>query len=303
MQQTTNMTAINSKKQLLFTAGKLGFCNGVRRALEAVENILRSKKDDQLLYIYNEIVHNTFIVNDLKKRGVVFVTSLDEIPDAAMVVWSAHGVPPELEQRAKKRNLRVTDATCPLVKRLHDLASEYSLRGDAVIFIGHAGHPETVGVLGCGNIYCVSSESDCCKLPDFPENKRISLLTQTTLCRSEIENILQKLQQKYPQLEVAGGICYATAERQQAVRDLIEQHNIERLIVIGSPRSSNSNRLCDTARQYNIEAILVDDPAELEKIAFDNISRLGLTAGASAPEILLDKARKILIEKHNFQPC
>jgi 4-hydroxy-3-methylbut-2-enyl diphosphate reductase len=295
------MSGNTKKEHLLFTASKLGFCNGVRRALEAVEDILCENQGKTSVYIFNEIVHNTFIVNNLKQRGVTFIHSLDEVPDSSVIIWSAHGVPPELEDRARARNLIIKDATCPLVKRLHNLASEYSQRGDAVIFIGHAGHPETIGVLGCGDIYCVSDESDCDNLPDFPEHQQISLLTQTTLCRSEIEGIQQKLQKRYPQLQTAGGICYATAERQQAVRDLIEHDNIEQLIVIGSPRSSNSNRLCDVARQYNVPAILVDDPEELANLELTNIYRLGLTAGASAPEILLDKALKILTEKHHYK--
>lgn len=295
------MTRQNIPEKNLFIASKLGFCNGVRRALDIVEKILQQNCGGQTIYIYNEIVHNSFVVNSLKQRGIKFAYSLDEIPDHSRIIWSAHGVPPELEQRARARNLIIEDATCPLVKRLHDLASYHSSRGDTVIFIGHAGHPETVGVLGCGNIHCVSTPADCLALPDFSAEKPIVVLTQTTWCKSEIDDLLAVLQQRFPQLTLAGGICYATSERQQAVRELVEKHDIELLIVIGSPKSSNSNRLCDVAKGCGVSAILADDPEELRELDLKSISRLGITAGASAPEILLERALKILTEKHNFK--
>ena len=290
-----------SLQRQLFVAEVHGFCNGVRRALDTVEKLLTADNGSKVC-VFNEIVHNNFVVDSLKKRGVSFVQSLNEVPPGATLVWSAHGVPPELKKEAEKHNISTVDATCPLVQKVQNLAAERTAAGEAVIFIGHRNHPETEGVMGCGKVHCVSNENEITQLPEFA-GQNVAVLTQTTLCADEVKNLLEMLKKRYAALQVFSGICYATGERQQAVRDLIGQKNIDTLLVIGSPRSSNSNRLCDTARQYNIEAILVDDPAELEKIAFDNISRLGLTAGASAPEILLDKARKILIEKHNFQPC
>ena len=295
------MNMENTPEKLLFIASKLGFCNGVRKALDAVEEILQHNSSNEPVYIYNEIVHNSFVVNDLKARGVKFVYDLDDVPDHSRVIWSAHGVPPELESRARARDLLIKDATCPLVKRLHDLASHHSNCGDAVIFIGHAGHPETIGVLGCGNIYCVSTASDCLALPEFSAERKIVVLTQTTWCSSEIDSLLAILKKRFPNLILAGGICYATGERQQAVRELIEKHHIEQLIVIGSPKSSNSNRLCDVAAADSVAAELVDDPDELLQMDLSNVRRIGVTAGASAPEILLERALKILTEKHKFK--
>jgi 4-hydroxy-3-methylbut-2-enyl diphosphate reductase len=288
-----------SLQRQLFVAEVHGFCNGVRRALDTVEKLLTADNGSKVC-VFNEIVHNNFVVDSLKKRGVSFVQSLDEVPPGATLVWSAHGVPPELKREAEKHNISTVDATCPLVQKVHKLAAERTAAGEEVIFIGHRNHPETVGVMGCGKVRCVSNETDIAELPDFA-CRRVAVLTQTTLCANEVENLLELLKKRYAALQVFSGICYATGERQQAVRDLIEQKNIDTLLVIGSPRSSNSNRLCDVARQYNVPAILIDDPEELMNIDLTNVYRLGLTAGASAPEILLNKALKILTEKHLFK--
>ena len=290
----------NTAERKLFIASSHGFCNGVRRALECVEELLKSPSGKQPVYIYNEIVHNSFIVNDLKSRGVGFVHSLDEIPDNSVVVWSAHGVPPQLEAAAAARGLQTVDATCPLVKKVHNSAQAHSQAGDAVIFIGHAKHPETVGVLGCGDIYCVGSVEDCAALPDFEPSRKIVILTQTTWYSEDIARIIEVLKKRYGSLEMASGICYATTERQKAVRDLLETDGIQALIVIGSPNSSNSNRLCDVARSHNAEAFLVDDPQELCSMDLEKFSRIGITAGASAPENLLKQAVEILTSTHNY---
>ncbi len=287
----------------IFIASPHGFCNGVKRAVECVENILQQQSaDGKAVYVYNHIVHNSFVVNSLSKRGVIFVSALDEIPSGSKVVWSAHGIPPEIERQARKRGLETVDATCPLVKKLHHLALKHIDSGHTVIFIGHANHPETVGVVGCGNIFCIAPDAENVQLPDFPAGKKISVLTQTTLCREDVEKTVQMLKNRYPgQLSIISDICYATAERQQAVKELIELYNIEKLLVIGSPSSSNSRRLCDTAEHCNVPAQLVDDPQEIFAMQFDGCMRLGLTSGASAPEILMNKALDILQEKHHFK--
>ena len=290
---------IKSQKKL-FLARHYGFCNGVKRAIDTVNAVLQSVPENETIYIYNEIVHNSFVVNNLKSRGVKFVHSLDAVPPGSMIIWSAHGVPPELEDEARQRRLTIKDATCPLVKRLHDLASKYSQDGDAVIFIGHANHPESIGVLGCGNIRCVSNADDCYALPDFSPDQKIYVLTQTTWCSNETDVLLEVLKKRYPNLELVSGSCYATTERQQSVRDLIQQQHIEQLLVIGSPKSSNSNRLCEVAMQYNVPAQLVDDPEQIEFMEFNTVSTLGITAGASAPDILLQRSLEILQKKHNF---
>lgn len=288
-----------SLQRQLFVAEVHGFCNGVRRALDTVEKLLTADNGSKVC-VFNEIVHNNFVVDSLKKRGVSFVQSLDEVPPGATLVWSAHGVPPELKKEAEKHNISTVDATCPLVQKVHNLAAERTAAGEEVIFIGHRNHPETVGVMGCGKVRCVSNETDIAELPDLA-CRRVAVLTQTTLCANEVENLLELLKKRYAALQVFSGICYATGERQQAVRDLIGQKNIDTLLVIGSPRSSNSNRLCEVARKQGIEAHLVDAPDDIKQMDFPEKCRVGITAGASAPEILMESACNILINEHNFE--
>ena len=288
-----------SLQRQLFVAEVHGFCNGVRRALETVERLLTSDRGGKV-YVFNEIVHNNFVVDSLKKRGVRFVQSLDEVPADATLVWSAHGVPPELKKQAAERNISTVDATCKLVQKVQNLAAEHTAAGHAVIFIGHRHHPETVGVIGCGKVHCVSNENDINHLPDF-SGQHLAVLTQTTLCADEVANLLELLRSRYADLQVFSGICYATGERQQAVRDLIGQKKIDTLLVIGSPRSSNSNRLCEVAQNMNVKAFLVDAPADIKMMDFPEKCRVGITAGASAPEILLENACSILVNEHNFE--
>lgn len=276
----------------LILAPVRGFCGGVRRALETVDRLLDAAPGEPL-YVYHEIVHNNYIVHSLEKRGVRFVHTLAEVPEHARLVWSAHGVGPTLEKEAAQRRLQVVDATCPLVKKVHRLAEEHSRRGDLVIFIGHAGHPETVGVLGHGDLHLVSRREDIAALPDARSGQEVTVLTQTTLSAAEVAEQLRLLEQRYPGLHAVSGICYATAERQQAVRTLTER-GIDLLLVVGSPGSSNSNRLCEVARACGVAARLVDDPAELEAGVLPSGGVIGMTAGASAPEILVARAVAIL---------
>ena len=299
--KTPALTGIFMEKsweRQLFIAKVHGFCNGVRRALETVERLL-SEEHSGKVYVFNEIVHNNFVVDELKKRNVQFVRTLEEVPPGSTLVWSAHGVPPELKKQASAYHIRSVDATCPLVQKVQDLATEHTAAGRIVIFIGHRNHPETTGVMGCGKVYCVSNADDIADLPDFA-GQAITVLTQTTLCEVEVAKLLAVLKKRYADLQIFPGICYATGERQQAVRDLINHQHIDTLLVIGSPRSSNSNRLCEVARSMGAAAYLVDDPSDIETMVFPDNCNLGITAGASAPEILLHKACSILIEKHKF---
>lgn len=284
----------------LLLAPVRGFCGGVRRALDIVERLLK-EAPGRPLYVYHEIVHNNFVVKGLEARGVRFVHSLGEVPDGASLVWSAHGVEPALEDAAQKRGLVTVDATCPLVKKLHRLAAEHSAKGDFVIFIGHAGHPETVGVLGCGELHLVTGAADIAALPAVPDNVPVTVLTQTTLSGEAAEQLISQLRKRFPALHAVSGICYATAERQQAVRALADA-GVDLLAVIGSPKSSNSNRLCEVARACGVPAFLADDPEELRTLELPPGGRVGLTAGASAPEILVERAVAILREK-NFFPA
>ena len=288
----------NCKK--VFIAPVHGFCNGVRRALKCVYDLLPEHSGK--LYVYNEIVHNRFVVNDLKKLQVEFTGDLAQIPPGSTVVWSAHGVPPQLVKAAQAGGLHCVDATCPLVQKLHDLAAGCSAAGDAVIFIGHKNHPETVGVLGCGDIMLVSSVEDCSSLPEFDSQRKVTVLTQTTLCSEDVKKIVEELQKRYPSLELLSGICYATNERQQAVKKLVSEYRAEHILVIGSPNSSNSRRLCETAEKCGVSAQLIDDPQEITSLDLSAVTRLGITAGASAPEELLKQALEILQKQHNFEP-
>ena len=281
----------NAEKRL-FIAEPHGFCNGVIRALKMVEQLLLERSCD--IFIYNDIVHNSFVVNDLKKRGVHFVRSLDDVPPGSLTVWSAHGVAPALEEAARAKDLIITDATCPLVKKVHDLAGKYLSENCNVIFAGHANHPETVGVLGCGNIILFINAEDCRKLPELPPARRNVMLTQTTWCREDVEAVKNALQERFPDLECISNICYATGERQQAVRDLIVQQKLDYLLVIGSPHSSNSRRLSEVAENCGIPAHLIDDPQEIKDLDLAGVAALGITAGASAPEFLLEQAVKLL---------
>ena len=288
----------NTECKKLFTARVCGFCNGVQRALKCVHDLLPEHAGK--VYVYNEIVHNSFVVNELKKQGVQFTHNLAQIPPHNIIVWSAHGVPPQLIEEAHQKQLVCVDATCPLVQKVHDLAKKHSADGNAVLFIGHKNHPETVGVLGCGDIIPISSLEDCDKLPDIAQDRKVTVLTQTTLCREDVEEIIDKLKKRYPALELLSGICYATSERQTAVRELVQYHGAEHILVIGSPNSSNSRRLCETAEKCGVSAQLIDDPQEIADLDLSAIKTIGITAGASAPEILLKQAIDILKNQHNF---
>lgn len=283
--------SVSSEKQL-FIAEPHGFCNGVKRALKIVEELLEQGTPD--IYIYNDIVHNSFVVNGLKERDVKFATSLDDVPSGSHIVWSAHGVSPDLEASARSKSLQITDATCPLVSRVHELAKQHLQADCRVIFAGHAGHPETVGVLGCGKIDLVSNAEDCEKLPELSDPKKTVMLTQTTWCQEDVSKITRALQKRFPHIECISNICYATSERQQAVRELIGQHNVEYLVVIGSAHSSNARRLCEVAQNCGSRGVLINDPDTIRQLDLTGIARIGLTAGASTPEILLEKAIEIL---------
>ena len=295
------MSGITNNRKKLFIAPVHGFCNGVRRALKCVHDLLPEQAGN--LYVYNEIVHNTFVVNELKRSQVKFTCDLEEIPSGSTVVWSAHGVPPQLVKAACDKHLQCVDATCPLVQKLHDIAAEHSGAGDMVIFIGHRNHPETVGVLGCGDITLVSTAGECKDLPEIAADRKVIVLTQTTLCSEDVENITAELRKRYPALELISSICYATGERQQAVKELVNKYHAEHVIVIGSSNSSNSRRLCETAEKCGITAQLIDDPQEIRNLDLNAISSLGITAGASAPEELLMQAVEILQKQHNFELC
>ncbi|MFC3456163.1 4-hydroxy-3-methylbut-2-enyl diphosphate reductase [Amycolatopsis speibonae] len=274
--------AAGARRVLL--AGPRSFCAGVERAIKIVERALASYGSP--LYVRKQIVHNIHIVRDLERRGVVFVDELDEVPRGAAVVFSAHGVSPAVRQAALVRELRVVDATCPLVTKVHIEAKRFARRGDTVVLIGHAGHEETEGTLGQvpDRMVLVESEEDVDRLSiDGP----VSYLTQTTLAEDEVKGVIDALRHRFPLLRGPGSadICYATSNRQDAVRAIAADSDL--VLVVGSVNSSNSQRLVEVARRCGTEAHLIDDVSDLDPAWLVGARTVGLTAGASAPAKLV----------------
>ena len=273
--------------KLLLVARPRGFCAGVERAITTVEHLLATS--DGPLYVRKEIVHNRAVVDDFAGRGVIFVDELVEVPDGHTVIFSAHGVSPEVRDEAERRGLRVVDATCPLVTKVHRQVARNAAQGKHILLIGHEGHDEVVGTMGeaRGNITLVTSEADAAGL-EVPANTSLYYVTQTTLSVDETEGIIAELKRRRP--DITGpqhsDICYATQNRQDAVKVLIAE-GIERLLVVGSPNSSNSMRLCDVARKAGVAADLVGGLDELPHAELFRTAKVGLTAGASAPEHLV----------------
>ena len=264
-----------------------GFCAGVDRAIEIVERALR--KFGAPIYVRHEIVHNTYVVNDLKTRGAIFIEDLAEVPAGATLVFSAHGVSRAVRDEAERRGFRVFDATCPLVTKVHVEVAKLAKEGFEFVMIGHKGHPEvegTMGQLGDG-IYLVESVADVDRVQ--PRGDRLAVVTQTTLSVDDAAEILAAAKRRFPQVREPKkqDICYATQNRQDAVKALAPQVDV--VIVVGSPTSSNSNRLREVAERLGTPAYMVDAAADLQPAWFEGRRRVGLTAGASAPDILVQQ--------------
>jgi len=263
-----------------------GFCAGVERAIEIVERAL--KKYGPPIYVRHEIVHNRHVVEDLRTRGAVFVDELDEIPPGAMTVFSAHGVARRVEEAAAARNLPVIDATCPLVAKVHNEGRRYAAQGREIVLVGHAGHAEVEGTIGQvpGKVHLVQTAEDVAKL-EVGDPERLAYITQTTLSVDDTRGIIAALKARFP--AVVGpdvrDICYATQNRQQAVRDLAKEVDI--ILVVGSRNSSNSNRLREIGEELGKPSYLIDDASHLRPEWFGGMATVGLTAGASAPETLV----------------
>ena len=263
-----------------------GFCAGVERAIEIVERALA--KFGPPIYVRHEIVHNRHVVEDLRRRGAVFVDELDEIPPGGMTVFSAHGVARRVEAVAKERELPVIDATCPLVAKVHAEGRRYAASGREIVLVGHAGHAEVEGTIGQipGRVHLVQTVDDVATLEvGIPD--RLAYVTQTTLSVDDTRGIIAALKARFP--EIIGpdvrDICYATQNRQQAVRDLAQQ--VDMILVVGSRNSSNSNRLREIGAELGLPSYLIDDAAALQPEWFADVGTVGLTAGASAPETLV----------------
>jgi len=275
----------------IMLANPRGFCAGVDRAIEIVERALESFGAP--IYVRHEVVHNRFVVDRLRQRGAVFVDELDEVPDGATVIFSAHGVSQAVRAQARSRNLRVFDATCPLVTKVHIEVARHAKAGRDVVLIGHAGHPEVEGTLGqwdregaSGDIHLVETPDDVARLqPKHPDN--IAYSTQTTLSIDDTEAVIDALRAKFPQIlgPRHDDICYATQNRQDAVRRLGQQCDL--VLVVGSPNSSNSNRLRELAEKQGVPAHLIDGAEDIDRTWLEGKSRIGVTAGASAPEGLV----------------
>ncbi len=283
----------------LLLAAPRGFCAGVDRAIEIVERAL--ERFGKPVYVRHEIVHNRYVVDGLKAKGAVFVEELDQVPDGAQVVFSAHGVPKSVPAAATARGLDWLDATCPLVSKVHRQAERQIEAGRHILFIGHAGHPEVIGTMGqvpAGSITLVETVNDVPAL-DFPEGAPLAFLTQTTLSVDDTAEIVTALQARFPQIVApkAEDICYATSNRQAAVKAIAPQCQL--VLVIGAPNSSNSVRLVEVAERCGARAFLVQRATEIEAAWFEGVETMGLTAGASAPETLVNEVVDRIAELRN----
>ena len=271
-------------------ANPRGFCAGVDRAIEIVNRALEVFGPP--IYVRHEVVHNKFVVEDLRSRGAIFVEELDQVPDNVIVIFSAHGVSQAVRAEAAGRGLKVFDATCPLVTKVHIEVARYSRDGRECILIGHAGHPEVEGTMGQydaingGAIYLVEDEKDVANL-QVRNPEKLAFVTQTTLSMDDTSRVIDALRARFPAI---GGprkddICYATQNRQDAVKQLADECDV--VLVVGSPNSSNSNRLRELAERMQTPAYLIDGAVDLQKSWFDGVQSIGITAGASAPEVLV----------------
>lgn len=275
----------------IILANPRGFCAGVDRAIEIVKRAIETLGAP--IYVRHEVVHNRFVVEDLRQRGAVFVEELDEVPDNATVIFSAHGVSQTVRGEAERRGLKVFDATCPLVTKVHLEVARHCRAGRDVVLIGHAGHPEVEGTMGqwlaeagTGRIHLVEDLDDVASLTvGQPDN--LAYTTQTTLSVDDTRGIIEALRTKYPQMQGPRNddICYATQNRQDAVRVLAEQCDL--VLVVGSPNSSNSNRLRELAEREGVEAYLIDGAGEIDPRWVEGRRHIGVTAGASAPDVLV----------------
>ena len=279
-----------ANKMDITLANPRGFCAGVDRAIDIVNRALDLFEPP--IYVRHEVVHNKFVVDNLRDRGAIFVDELHEVPDDCIVIFSAHGVSKAVQEEAKERGLKVFDATCPLVTKVHMEVTRYAKKGSEVILIGHKGHPEVEGTMGQydhsagGEIYLVEDEEDVAALePRDPT--ALSYVSQTTLSMDDTAIVINALRKKFPKIHgpKTDDICYATQNRQDAVKDLATKSDL--ILVVGSPNSSNSNRLRELGERMGAKAFLIDNAEEIQADWFADSKKVGITAGASAPEVLV----------------
>ncbi|CAM4018059.1 4-hydroxy-3-methylbut-2-enyl diphosphate reductase [Vreelandella rituensis] len=271
-------------------ANPRGFCAGVDRAIEIVNRALDVFGPP--IYVRHEVVHNRFVVETLRERGAIFVEELHEVPDDVIVIFSAHGVSRAVQEDAQRRGLKVFDATCPLVTKVHMEVLRYAKRGQECVLIGHEGHPEVEGTMGRydtqhgGHIYLVEDEADAARL-EVNNPSTLAFVTQTTLSMDDTAKVIDVLRGKFPEIQGPrkNDICYATQNRQDAVRELAAESDL--LLVVGSPNSSNSNRLRELSERMGTPAYLIDNAEQIQPDWLEGVSNIGITAGASAPEVLV----------------
>src|SRR2546427_300623 len=286
-----NKPASNGK--MLLRVRPRGFCAGVVRAVDIVELALEAYGSP--VYVHHEIVHNRYVVDQLRQRGAIFVETLEEVPIGAVLVFSAHGVPPTVREEAKARSLRVIDATCPLVTKVHLEALRFAREKRTIILIGHRDHQEIGGTSGEApeRTIVVDSVEAVARL-EVDDPDKLAFLTQTTLSLYDTQEIVTRLRQKFPNIvgPASDDICYATQNRQEAVEQLAK--DVDLILVVGSPNSSNSNRLVEVAKRSGVAAELIDDASCIDPKWFEGVERVGLTAGASAPEVLVEQVSERL---------
>ncbi len=290
----------------VFLANPRGFCAGVDRAIDIVERAL--KLFGAPIYVRHEVVHNRFVVEKLARAGAVFIDELDQAPDNSIVIFSAHGVSQSVREAGKERGLKIFDATCPLVTKVHMEVTRHCRAGRDVVLIGHTGHPEVEGTLGQwlesppdnNRIYLVESPQDVQSLTvEHPED--IAYVTQTTLSVDDAQDIIQSLKERYPAIRGPKNddICYATQNRQDAVKEMAQK--VDLMLVVGSENSSNSNRLRELAEKQGIAAYLIDGVDDIDDVWFQGVDAVGLTAGASAPERLVKEVSDALVKRGGYQ--
>ncbi len=263
----------------VFLASPRGFCAGVVLAVEIVE--LALQRYGAPVYVKHQIVHNPSVVAELEAKGAITVDQVWEVPDGSVVVFSAHGSPPSDYEQADRKNLKVIDATCPLVTKVHNEAKKYFADGKKIILVGHRGHQEVIGTTGQSNMVLLDDREDT-SLPDWEEETEVAVLTQTTLSVRDTARAVEQIQSKYPHALVRNDICYATTNRQNAVVELAAM--VEVILVIGASNSSNCNRLKEVAEAEGVKAYLINGPSELDKTWLNGVKRVGITSGASTPE-------------------
>jgi 4-hydroxy-3-methylbut-2-enyl diphosphate reductase len=281
----------NGEMIKVLLANPRGFCAGVDRAIEIVERAL--SVHGAPIYVRHEVVHNRFVVEDLEKKGAVFVENLDEVPPGSILIFSAHGVSHAVRREAEAGQFKVFDATCPLVTKVHIEVARMRDQGREIIMIGHAGHPEVEGTMGQAegegpSMYLVETEEDVEKL-QVQDPAHLAYVTQTTLYVDDANRVIQALKGRFPKIlgPKKDDICYATQNRQDAVKTMVKQCDL--VIVVGSPNSSNSNRLCEVARNAGVDAYMLDRAEQLQEAWLKGKMRIGITAGASAPEVLVQE--------------